>query len=201
MRGAVTVGMISADGFANYSAEALAEFARCSLRTAWRWKKTNKLPAMVHACLAFLTRGDLGKLHADWQGFFIRKGRIETPEGIDYSPDEVRTIMLRLQHVAELEMQCRLKDAALEHLRNQVGASAIIDSAIPHVRSNTTARRAPSKKDHPSPRYPYSPHSSPLSVSIPPAQTNPAVHRSYPPTVGATLAQVSLAFPVMERIF
>lgn len=95
-------------GFANLSARELAELTGASLTTARRWRRLQKAPAIVVRALEIHETHNLGRFHAEWDGWSIsRDGKLHTPEGDWFRPGEVRAIRWRREQIWWLQRQVR----------------------------------------------------------------------------------------------
>jgi hypothetical protein len=92
-------------GFANVGVPELARLTRSSVRSARRWIRDGLAPRLVMWCLRIMFDAPLGEISHEWDGWHLRKGKLESPEGHAYTPHEVRAIALRMQHVAALERE------------------------------------------------------------------------------------------------
>jgi Phage protein len=87
------------------SAQMIADLTGASLKTAHRWKRAGKLPAIAARLLELRTRQDLGGIGAAWTGFQIRENELWTPERHRLTADELRAIPYRMQQLRELERE------------------------------------------------------------------------------------------------
>ena len=106
------VRMVNAEGFATLAAEQLARLTRSSLRTVRRWRAAGMIPAWAHDLLTLLLDRPLGMLCAGWDGWHLRTGALQAPNGWEFSPGELLSIPLRLQQLRALELE-------LVSIRNQ----------------------------------------------------------------------------------
>lgn len=118
---AVTAGMVPAEGFATLPAEMLAGFARTSVRSARRWIREHRMPAMAHALLELLLRGPLERISPEWAGWYLRRDELHSPEGYCFRPAELRALPIRMQQLAALESEVQQLRArqAIEQQRNE----------------------------------------------------------------------------------
>lgn len=97
--------MVSAEGFANLATECLARLTWSSLRTVRRWRAAGMMPRWAFNVLTLLLQRPLGMLDEEWDGWHLRTGTIEAPNGWRFTPGELMAIPLRLQQIAALELE------------------------------------------------------------------------------------------------
>lgn len=90
-------------GFANFTSDALATITTTSVRTARRWKREGLAPRWVIRLLNVLLRGELAEISPAWDGWTLREGKLYSPEGSAFTPNEIRALPLRLQEMREHE--------------------------------------------------------------------------------------------------
>lgn len=105
---AVTERMDALGGFANYGPEKLAALALASVRSARRWIRSGVAPALVVRWLQFKVCAQLAVIHPKWDGWTLRRdGKLHSPEGFQFAPDELRAIPLRYQEISALRLEIR----------------------------------------------------------------------------------------------
>lgn len=105
---AVNERMDPLGGFANYGAVALAELALTSVRSARRWIRTGLAPTIVMRWLQFKVCAQLAVIHPKWEGWTLRRdGKLHSPEGFQFTPDELRAMPLRYQEISALRLEIR----------------------------------------------------------------------------------------------
>lgn len=104
--------MIDMHGFENHTAEWLAEQTHTSVRTARRWRAVARAPAVVVEYLRLKFDGPLGRISPQWDGWALRDGLLHSPEGINYSPEYLLMIRMRLR-------QLEISEAELKRLRRE----------------------------------------------------------------------------------
>lgn len=87
------------------SARMIADLTGASLKTAQRWKRAGRLPAIAARLLELRIRQDLGTHDATWAGFKILKNELWTPERHRFTAAELRAIPYRMQQLRELERE------------------------------------------------------------------------------------------------
>lgn len=93
--------------FANLPAEQLARLTFSSVRSAQRWKRLHLAPRLALQFLRLLFDGPLGMISPPWDGWTLRAGKLISPEGVAFTPGEVRSIPLRYQQIRALELERR----------------------------------------------------------------------------------------------
>lgn len=90
-------------GFANFSAEYLAEKTYNSVRTARRWKQQGLAPTLVVAWLELLHYGALGMLSSAFDSWRLYRDVIHAPNGWTFSAGQILAMPLHYQREAALE--------------------------------------------------------------------------------------------------
>lgn len=78
----------------------LAHLAGVDLRTARRWKQAGIVSAAASPLVELRLNGNLGAIHAGWQGFHLINGRLYTPEDYPLDPGDLRAIPINSQLIA-----------------------------------------------------------------------------------------------------
>jgi len=105
---AVNDRMDALEGFATLGAQELARVTHTAERTARRWIRDGLAPRCVLVLLRLLYRGTLGAMCREFDGWTLRAGRLNSPDGHAYSADEIRAIPTRIQQIAALERDLRV---------------------------------------------------------------------------------------------
>lgn len=115
-RSPITVprGMVPLRGYGNYSTRELARMCGVTRRTAQRWRRTGKAPAVIVVMLELLHSGPLELISYQWADWAIRKGKLCNIDGHEYTPGEVWGIGLLHQRIAALEASNRQLRAELD---------------------------------------------------------------------------------------
>lgn len=92
-------------GFATLGARELARLTFHRERTARRWIRAGLAPRHIVQFLRLIYYRPLGELCAAWDGWSLREGKLQAPNGYTYTPQEVMTITLRRQQIGALEQQ------------------------------------------------------------------------------------------------
>lgn len=109
-------------GFAAYGARELARLTDHAERTTRRWIADGLAPRFVVRCLEIMCSGALGLICAQWEGWSLRDGKLQSPEGAEFTPNEVRTIPLRFQQLAALELEIRRLSKAVHEEEREARA-------------------------------------------------------------------------------
>ena len=110
---AVLGSMEPLSGFANLSAKDLARVTHSAERTARKWIRARFAPRLIVEWLRLMFDRPLGMLCQRWEGWHLRNGKLHSPEGYEFTPEEVITIPLRLQQIAQLELSTQQQAAQL----------------------------------------------------------------------------------------
>ncbi len=100
-------------GFANYSAEQLAQLCHVSVRTARRWRRNGVAPTLALRWLRLIKYGVLELIHPHWAGWHVRDGELHHPNGWTFTPDELTAIPLRYQEASAMRAQLQKQRAAI----------------------------------------------------------------------------------------
>jgi hypothetical protein len=125
------------DALGGLTPQVLADMVGTHVTTARRWLRHRAAPRCIMFALMFLRFGDLGALSADWDGWTLRGGLLWSPEGVSYTPGEVRAAPLERQaaegyrqalavalRAAESDTERQERIAALAALSNAHAAAA-----------------------------------------------------------------------------
>lgn len=118
--------MVSAEGFATLTTEALARLTRSSARTVRRWRASGLMPRWAFDLLTLLLYRPLGMLADDWEGWHLKTGVIEAPNGYQFTPGELMTIPMRLQEIAALKVELAATRAVLSERQEFLSAPLIV---------------------------------------------------------------------------
>lgn len=139
-------GLERLGGFANYSAEWLAQKTGASVRTARRWRQSGRAPSHILRTLQVLCDGKLEFIHEHWSGWVLYNGKLTSPEGFVFAPGEVRSIPLRHQQISALEVEVQRLQRAANPLSPEIArAKELFElvTAFLDERRPVAARRAP----------------------------------------------------------
>lgn len=125
-------------GFANFGSRTLAQLTFTCDSTARRWIREGLAPRLVLRSLEIVTRGPLGMICSHWKGWSLRGGKLHSPEGDQFTPDELRAIPLRNQETAAL----RLRISGLE---SQLAEANRLQSPRFHCRRAKSSVFSPEK--------------------------------------------------------
>lgn len=90
------------------SVEQLRKITGCTLDTARRWKRTNRVPQYAARLLRVFFYGDLGEIHRDWAGWSLNRNGLCPPNGDrPYKPGNVLAMYLNAQRVRTLQRDLR----------------------------------------------------------------------------------------------
>lgn len=93
-------------GFANYGAPQLALLTHTTEQTARRWIKQDRAPRLVLRWLELTIDGDLAGIRPEWDGWTMRNdGRLHSPDGPSFTPQELTAYGLNMQLLRELQRQ------------------------------------------------------------------------------------------------
>lgn len=139
--------MVNAEGFAHLDTLTLCRATFASPRTARRWKAAATLPRWAYWILSIRFGCALGSLCEAWDGWHLRRGKLEAPNGWQFTPAELIAMPLRLQEIAALRAELRLlaqqiqdQDAARDQVVHIVPASR--DRDLIHFRLAPPTRPA-----------------------------------------------------------
>lgn len=102
-----TLSMDALGRFANLGATELARRTFTAERTARRWISTGLVPRLALEFLRLIFDGPLGLISQPWNGWSLRRGKLRSPDGDEFTPEEVRALPLQLQRVRSLECELR----------------------------------------------------------------------------------------------
>jgi hypothetical protein len=88
-----------------HSAAWLARVCQVDASTARKWKRAGRIPPRYLPLLTLADGADLGALASPWRGWKLLGDRLVSPEGVKFSPGEVRAIPYRQALVATLTRQ------------------------------------------------------------------------------------------------
>jgi hypothetical protein len=131
-------------GFANYGAAELARLTDTAQRTARRWIRAGLAPRFVVRFLRLLRDAPLGELNASWNGWSLRRGKLVSPDGHEFTPGEVQSIPHRQMQLSELERRAREQPAEPEpeqrprpqRRQSRAGGSDFFDDLSPVTRDH-----------------------------------------------------------------
>lgn len=190
---AVIERMEPLQGFATLGARELARLTDTAERTARRWIRNGLAPRLILRMLRTLLDGALAEIHPRWDGWTLRRdGKLHSPEGPAFTPDEIRLLPLRLQQLRALERE-RERDAErqaqceIEPQRQQPtgGRSDLFDNA----RSIRREHMSPALAE--APVFPARRNPTPFSlchVSCPCCETSFALTFSVAPVLALAAA-------------
>jgi len=88
--------------------ETLSTLTGAHHTTARRWKRLTELPRWLAILVRVVLEGELADVSAEFAGWCIRHGELVSPEGVRFTPGQIRALPFRLQQVQAMRARERV---------------------------------------------------------------------------------------------
>src|SRR5688572_6070660 len=144
-----TLRMEPLGSFSNLGATELARRTFTAERTTRRWIASGLAPRLELEFLRLIFDGPLGLISQSWDGWSLRRGKLRSPDGHEFTPDEIRALPLQAQRVRALECELRaIADARQSDARAIGDKSDQRTERDPHPAGPLPARHRGDFLDH-----------------------------------------------------